>query len=202
MTRQSLLVATRNKGKLTELSQLLSDLPLLVCDLHSFPSIETIKETGKTFTENAVLKSAGYAAQTHMLTLADDSGLEVEVLNGSPGVFSARYAGDGATDEDRINKLLKELSEFSEAERTAMFVSVAVIADANGRIVNVSTGTCNGRIGLQPKGRNGFGYDPIFIPDGFEQSFAQISPAVKNQISHRARALAGSREFLRSLTAG
>jgi XTP/dITP diphosphohydrolase len=201
MTPQSLLVATRNKGKLAELRRLLRDLPLSLCDLDSFPSIETIIETGKTFTENAALKSAGYAEQARMLTLADDSGLEIDALHGMPGVFSARYAGDGATDADRVNKLLNELAAFSESERTARFVSVAVVADATGRILNVSTGTCNGRIGFEPKGRNGFGYDPIFIPDGFEHTFAEISPEVKNQISHRARALAGTREFLRSLTA-
>lgn len=200
MKRRRLVIATFNQGKLQELRQLLADLNYSISDLHGFSSIQTIPELGETFIENASLKAIGYAKQTGLLTLADDSGLEVDALDGSPGVLSARYAHEGATDEERTAKLLRELSRVQSADRAARFVSVIALADKNGNVINISTGTCEGQIAEAPRGNNGFGYDPVFIPEGFNQTFAELPTEVKNRISHRARALSGTAEFLRSLT--
>ena len=197
---QPLLVATRNLGKLEELLQLLSDLPFDLFGLERFPDVEEIPESGQSFIENASLKAVGYATQTRLPTLADDSGLEVDALGGGPGVFSARYAGEQASDIERTTKLLTELSSVASSKRSARFVSAVAIASSDGQILNVSVGTCDGHIGFAPRGHAGFGYDPIFIPIGYEQTFAELKPEIKNQISHRARALLGAREFLRSLT--
>ncbi|HMG76707.1 MAG TPA: RdgB/HAM1 family non-canonical purine NTP pyrophosphatase [Pyrinomonadaceae bacterium] len=199
-TPQSLLVATQNKGKLEELRQLLEDLPLELYGLSDFPDVETVPETGESFIENASLKAAGYAAQTGLLTLADDSGLEVDALGGAPGIRSARYAGESASDADRTSRLLAELSNIPAAKRSARFVSAVAIATSEGQIMNVSVGTCDGHIDFAPHGSEGFGYDPVFIPGGYDQSFGELESAIKNQLSHRARALSGTREFLRTLT--
>ncbi|MFS8086409.1 MAG: non-canonical purine NTP pyrophosphatase, partial [Acidobacteriota bacterium] len=177
---QSLLVATRNQGKLAELRQLLADLPLVLLGLDAFPAIETIAETGSTFIENASLKACGYAAQAKLLTLADDSGLEVDALAGAPGVRSARYAGEAASDVAHIEKLLAELSNTETLEPKARFVSAIAIAGSDGSILNVSEGTCEGHIDLAPRGHNGFGYDPIFVPQGFVSTFAELETEVKN----------------------
>ena len=200
MTPQSLLVATRNEGKLEELRQLLDDLPLELYGLTDFPDVETVPETGETFIENASLKATGYAMQTGLLTLADDSGLEVHALGGAPGIRSARYAGESASDADRTARLLAELSNIPAAKRSARFVAAVAIATSEGQILNVSVGTCEGHIDFAPHGSGGFGYDPVFIPSGYDKSFAELESAIKNQISHRARALSGTREFLRTLT--
>jgi XTP/dITP diphosphohydrolase len=196
---RNLVIATFNKGKLHELRQLLSDLPLTVSDLGAFSPVQPIPEVGQTFVENASLKASGYAKQTGRLTLADDSGLEVDALNGRPGVLSARYAHPDASDEERTTKLLAEMSQCSN--RRARFVSVIAISDEHGRIINLSAGTCEGEIAKEPQGSNGFGYDPVFIPDGFSQTFGELQTEVKNRISHRARALNDAAKFLRSLTA-
>ncbi len=196
----TLLIATRNQGKRGELQQLLRGLPFALSDLADFPSINEIPETGKTFVENASLKAAGYARQTGLLTLADDSGLEVHALNGAPGVLSARYAGERASDAERTSKLLNELSQAQPSERNARFVSAVAIANPDGEIMNISIGACEGRIALEPKGTGGFGYDPVFIPAGYDVTFAELKPEIKNQISHRARALTGAHEFLLTLT--
>jgi XTP/dITP diphosphohydrolase len=196
----SLLVATWNEGKLQELRQLLADLPLGLLGLDDFPTIETVAETGLTFVENASLKASGYATQGHILALADDSGLEVDALGGDPGVLSARYAGEAASDATRIDKLLAELSDVAVENRTARFVCAIAIANSEGSILNVSTGTCEGRIDLASHGEHGFGYDPVFIPNGYTSTFAELAPSVKNRISHRARALRGALDYLRALT--
>lgn len=201
MKRRDLLIATFNEGKFRELRQMLASLPLAIFDLAYFPSVRLIPENGETFLQNATLKAAGYAKQTCMLTLADDSGLEVDALHGAPGVLSARYAGENASDADRTAKLLRELSGVPKHQRTARFVSVIAIAAEDGNIVNVSSGACEGRIAREVTGTNGFGYDPIFVPAGFAQTFAELQPELKNRISHRSQALTGVYEFLRSLTA-
>ena len=200
MIAQPLVIATRNQGKLLELRTIIRELPLVLLDLHSFPSAQTIPETGATFAENASLKAAGYAVQTGEMTLADDSGLEVDALGGAPGVLSARYAGEGASDAERVNKLLAELSRLNSRERTARFVCVIAIADRAGVILNLSKGICEGRIAAAPRGSNGFGYDPIFVPRGFDQTFAELSAPVKSGISHRGKALRAATGFLTCLT--
>ena len=195
-----LLIATWNKGKRRELQQLLSDLPFALMSLDDILGLEPVLETGGTFLENASLKASGYAIQSGLLTLADDSGLEVDALAGAPGVLSARYAGDGASDRQRVEKLLGDLRNVDEPDRTARFVSALATASSNGSILNMSLGRCEGRIAFEPQGSGGFGYDPIFIPAGSEMTFAELPPEIKNQISHRHTALEKAREFLRNLT--
>jgi len=200
ITPQYLLVATQNTGKLKELRQLLGDLSVELYGLIDFPDVREVPETGGSFVEIASLKAAGYATQTGLLTLADDSGLEVDALGGAPGIFSARYGGEGASDAARTARLLSELSLIRAAARSARFVSAVAIANGKGQILNVSVGTCDGQIDFAARGSGGFGYDPVFIPSGYDKSFAELKPVIKNQISHRARALSGTREFLRTLT--
>jgi XTP/dITP diphosphohydrolase len=195
-----LVIATRNEGKLSEIRQLLADLPLRIVSLSDFPSVREVPETGKTFAENACLKATGYALQTNRVTLADDSGLEVDALGGTPGIFSARYAGERATDSERIDRLLADLSNAKDANRRARFVASIAIANADGTIVNISEGRCEGIIATSPHGDYGFGYDPVFVPDGYQRSFAELGPSIKNEISHRAKALKQTRKFLISLT--
>jgi XTP/dITP diphosphohydrolase len=191
-----LLIATFNPGKVRELESLLGALPLRLRSLSEFPSIGQVAETGNTFDENAALKATGYAQQTRLWTLADDSGLEVEALGGAPGVFSARYGGPEATDADRVQLLLKELRRTSDSQRRARFTAVIVIADPLARVVNVAHGFCEGHLADAPRGTNGFGYDPIFIPDGYRQTFGEMTDEAKRFVSHRARALEATRSFL------
>lgn len=192
-----LLIATRNAGKILELQSLLTSLPQLrLRSLAEFPEIPDVDETGATFVENATLKARGYARQTHLWSLADDSGLEVDALGGAPGVYSARYAGEDASDADRIERLLDALSQSGDANRRARFVCVIAISDPQGEIANLSTGICEGTIAHAPRGTNGFGYDPVFVPIGYEQTFGELSIEIKEKISHRARALKAARSFL------
>jgi len=168
--------------------------------LDDIPGLEPVLETGGTFVENASLKASGYAKQSGLLTLADDSGLEVDALKGAPGVLSARYAGEGASDRQRVEKLLADLSNVEASGRTARFVSAVATAISNGSIPNISVGICEGRIAFEPQGTGGFGYDSIFIPAGSEMTFAELPPEIKNQISHRHSALEKAHKFLRNLT--
>ena len=192
-----LLIATKNVGKIKELEKLLADTPVQLRSLNDFPKAFEPEETGATFAENAALKAQSYALQIGLWALGDDSGLEVEALGGAPGVFSARYAGAGATDMQRIEKLLKELGKVREENRRARFVCAMAIARATGEIEFVAEGVCNGTIALAASGANGFGYDPIFVPDGFSETFGTLSNNIKQQISHRARASAKIIQYLR-----
>ncbi|MBN1137815.1 MAG: XTP/dITP diphosphatase [Anaerolineae bacterium] len=184
-----LLVATNNRGKAREYEELLAGLPLEV----TFPAREGItlevEESGATFEENARLKALAYARASGLLALADDSGLEVDALGGAPGVWSARYAGPGASDADRYQKLLDTLAGVPDGQRTARFRCVVALAWPNGA-VRTAEGRCEGRIGWAPRGEHGFGYDPVFIVDGLGgQTMAELAPEIKNRISHRARAV-------------
>ena len=183
-----LLIATHNAGKLREFTKLLADLPLKLRSLADFAEIVEVEETGATFAANAELKASDYARQTGLWTFSDDSGLEVKALNGAPGVFSARYAGETATSRQRNEKVLGELRETRDAERAARFICVTALADPDGNIVHTETAFCVGRIASEARGSNGFGYDSIFIPASFEQTFGELPDAIKQQISHRARA--------------
>lgn len=196
-----LLVATKNTGKIRELNELLNDLPLNLLSLSEFPSIGEVEETGATFAENAVLKARNYALWTSLQTVADDSGLEVEALNGKPGVFSARYAGENATDKEKIAKLLRELNAARDTERRARFVCVMAISNEKGEIKFLTEGVCGGKISLTPSGTNGFGYDPIFIPDGYKQTFGELPHRIKQEISHRGRAARKIIRYLRDFYA-
>jgi XTP/dITP diphosphohydrolase len=193
-----LLIATKNAGKIRELMELLGGVPLRLRGLADFPYAPEVEETGATFAENARLKAIRYGEHARMLALADDSGLEVAALGGAPGVRSARYAGESATDTERIELLLGELSRTSSTGRRARFVCVVALYDPLCGEAEIFTGDCAGRIAPAPRGMNGFGYDPVFIPDGYEQTFAELPPAAKRQISHRALALRRVRDFIRN----
>ncbi len=196
-----LLIATKNVGKIRELKNLLQDFPLRLRSLDEFANIVEAKETGADFAENAVLKAQSYALQTNLWTLADDSGLEVEALSGAPGAFSARYGGKNADDGEKISKLLEELRETKDKTRQARFVCVIAIADEKGEIKFLAEGACSGKIAEITSGSNGFGYDPIFIPEGFNKTFGELSGEIKREISHRARALKKIIAFLRDFYA-
>ncbi len=194
-----LLIATNNPGKIREYKDLLAGLPVEI----TFPAQEglslEVDESGETFEENARLKALAYAQASGLLTLADDSGLEVDALDGAPGVHSARYAGSGADDADRYRKLLAALAEVPVGQRSARFRCVVALARPDGTI-HTAEGACEGAIGFAPRGEHGFGYDPIFIVAGHGgQTMAELSPEVKNQVSHRARAVIAARAVLAQL---
>ena len=183
-----ILVATGNIGKIAELEKLLAGLPIELLSLKNFSEVAEVEETGFSFTENAALKAKGYAVQTGVMSLADDSGLEVDALGGAPGIYSARYAGENVGDKVRIEKLLDEMRNADSADRSARFVCAMAITGKNGEILHIAEGFCEGAIALAPRGANGFGYDPVFIPTGFDKTFGELSDEVKQKISHRARA--------------
>ena len=185
----TLVIATKNKGKIKELNQLLKDLPMELKNLDDFENIVEVEETGKTFAENAKLKAESYAVQTNCWALADDSGLEVEALNNAPEVFSARYAGENSDDETNRKKLLTELEKTDGKTRMARFICAIAVSDAAGETQYLAEGICKGNIAEMPKGTNGFGYDSIFIPDNFENTFGELSNEIKQKISHRSEAL-------------
>ena len=202
----ALLLGTRNPGKIHEIKLILGDLPLEFSSLNDFPDVAIAEENEDTYAGNAIAKAQFYARATGVMALADDSGLEVEALGGAPGVISARYAGDNATDADRRALLLSELAKTASDNgphdnrqahnRRAQFVCAIAIASVDGEVLNLSEGICEGMITFVPRGTSGFGYDPLFVPDGYEHTFAELSDEVKNRISHRARALLKLRDFL------
>jgi XTP/dITP diphosphohydrolase len=193
-----LIIATRNADKTRELQQILGS-EFTVRDLHAYPEISEIAETGTSFEENAKLKALAVSRKLPGLVIADDSGLEVDALGGAPGIYSARYAGTNATNKERIDKLLEELARVDPAkkQRGARFRCVLALA-RNGEVLGTFEGIVEGQIVDRPRGSRGFGYDPIFVPNGFQQTFGQLEPAEKNQLSHRARALEKLRAFLNS----
>jgi XTP/dITP diphosphohydrolase len=183
-----LLVATNNPGKLTEYQHLLCDLPLQVVSLSDEGIDFEPEETGSTFEENAVIKATAFAKQGGLLTLADDSGLEIDALGGAPGVHSARYGGtQRGEDVQRYELVLRQLEDVPWAERTARFRCVVAVA-APGRQVETAEGVVEGIIAFDPQGEHGFGYDPIFFIPELDRTMAQLLPDTKNHISHRARA--------------
>lgn len=195
---KQLLLATRNPHKTREFADILGD-EFVVRDLSEESELPVIEETGATFEENAILKAV--AASRHFAedVVADDSGLEVDALNGAPGVFSARYAGEGATDEENIAKLLRRLLNHDDASRAARFRCVLALA-RGGKVLGVFEGTVEGIIVSAPRGATGFGYDPVFQPRGYEQTFGELSVGEKNKISHRAGAIRSLRAALRAGT--
>ena len=189
-----LLVASKNQKKIRELKEILEPEGIHVMTSDDIEGgLPDVEETGKTFEENAVLKASEIAKITGNYVFADDSGLEVEALDNAPGIYSARYAGPDASDSDRINKLLKELS--SKENRNARFVCVIAISDSKGNS-QTFRGEVYGKIIDTPKGGAGFGYDPVFVPDGFDQTFAELGADIKNGISHRGNALKQAKEEL------
>jgi len=191
-----LLLGTRNPGKVKEIATILAGSGWTFSSLQEFEDVGPASEDGVTYAENAIAKARFYAAATGLLALADDSGLEVAALGGAPGVYSARYAGEGASDADRRELLLAELAKRDSSDRRARFVAAVAIADPKGVVLNLSEGICEGTITFEPRGNSGFGYDPLFVPDGYDQTFAELPNEVKNLISHRARALMRLRDSL------
>lgn len=183
-----LFVATRNRGKVRELAELLKDTKLTLCSYRDFKDLPEIAETGATFEENATLKALTLATHTGLLTIADDSGLEVDALDGRPGVMSARYAGPDATDKENNEKLLAELADVPETRRTARFRCAMAIATPE-KLIAVVEGVCEGRVGTEERGNQGFGYDPVFFKADSTKTFAELPLEVKNRVSHRALAL-------------
>jgi XTP/dITP diphosphohydrolase len=196
----NLVLATKNPGKIREFRALFWDLPRLrVQALDELGKLPDVVEDGKTFEENAIKKAREIATATGLLVLADDSGLEVDALAGKPGVHSARYAGRHGNDEANNDKLLADLAHVPDGERRARFRVVLVLADPKGPLgeeVHVEEGVCEGEILRARRGTDGFGYDSLFKPDGFELSMAELPPEDKNSISHRAIAAAKVRAFL------
>jgi XTP/dITP diphosphohydrolase len=185
---KEVVIATRNLKKLEEIKKILSPLSLNLLSLKDFSNIPELLEEGKTFAQNAMSKAQTTARLTGRLAIADDSGLTVKALRGRPGVFSSRYAGEGSTDRDRIRKLLCEMADVPAGERQAAFVCVIAVALPEGKIETVE-GNCEGQITFHPRGNYGFGYDPVFLLPEFGKTMAELEPAEKNRISHRAKAL-------------
>lgn len=191
---KKIFIASKNKGKIEEIRSYLTGFGFEIFSLLDSPEIPDVAETGSSFEENALLKAKAVYNVVKIPVLADDSGLEVGALGGSPGIYSARFSGAGATDEKNNLKLLDELKSFPDEKRTARFICVLVLYDGmNSRYFD---GACEGKIAFSPAGNNGFGYDPLFIPEGYEQSFGELGDSVKSKISHRAKALLSLKKFL------
>jgi XTP/dITP diphosphohydrolase len=184
-----LIVATRNANKTREIAKILGSA-LGVEDLTAHPEISEIAETGESFEENAKLKAIAVSKRLSGVVIADDSGLEVEALENAPGIHSARYAGPNASDKEKIAKLLRQLAKAhaKSGARRARFRCVLAVA-RDGRVLETFEGIVEGKIAEQPRGSHGFGYDPVFIPNGFNETFAELPEELKNNISHRAKAI-------------
>lgn len=194
---KQLLIATNNAGKVAELRSMITDIPIEIVGLDSFAECAEVPETGDTFDQNARLKAVGYAKQTGIVALADDSGLEVSALGGRPGVLSARYGGAETSFTEKINLLLNEIVQTGDTDRRARFVCSIAIASPGGEILFSADGVCDGSIAEMPRGTGGFGYDPVFIPDGYELTFGELRAREKHKISHRGRAFLQIMPFLR-----
>ena len=181
-----LVIATRNAHKLEEIRAIFDFQSLEVLSAFDFPDIPDVVEDGDTFEANAIKKAVEIARATNCWAMADDSGLEVDALGGAPGVYSARYAGEPCSYSKNNEKLLRELA--GKPDRSARFRTVVALSDPAGK-AETREGTCPGVIVEELRGTNGFGYDPLFVPDGYTETFAELDPEVKNRISHRARAL-------------
>ena len=194
---RKVLLATRNKGKVREIRKLLKGLGVRIQSLHDLPEAPEVVEDGSSFGENALKKARFYAALSRMLTISDDSGVEVEALKGQPGVYSARYAGEGSSDRENNQKLLKEMEGIPSPRRGAWFRCTIAIVSPEGKEA-VAEGSCKGKIGFKETGKRGFGYDPLFILPRYGKTMAQFTLEEKNKISHRGKALRKLRSIIRS----
>jgi XTP/dITP diphosphohydrolase len=191
------IVATRNKGKIREIREALKGLGLRVYALSDFPDVPEIEEDGKSFTENALKKARFYSKVFGKLTLADDSGLEVDSLRGMPGIYSARYSGERASSRENNQKLLKEMEGIPLSKRGAQFKCMMAMVSPSGK-ETMTEGVCKGRIGMREKGRRGFGYDPLFILSRYGKTMAELSLKEKNRISHRGKALRKIKKMIKA----
>ena len=194
---KELIVATMNKGKLREIKELLKDLHLKITSLVDYPDAPEIVEDGWTFSQNALKKAATIALYTRKLTLGEDSGLEVKALDNQPGIYSARFSDPNATDQKNNLKLLRALRGLPLDQRQARYRCCAALVDGKG-IIDVVHGRCGGLIALHSKGKNGFGYDPLFFLSRYDKTFGELDPLIKAKISHRARALAKIKKSLQN----
>lgn len=192
---KDLVIATRNQKKKEEIARLLGHTGMKIWSLADFRNIPHIEEDGLTFDDNAIKKAVIAANQTGMLAIADDSGLEVDALGGEPGVHSARYAGEDAGDQENNRKLLDELKGVPFKKRTARYKCSITLAEPDGNF-KVVRGECFGFIGTHPKGKHGFGYDPLFIIPNFSKTVAELSPKIKDRISHRGKAVYQAKRIL------
>jgi len=197
----SVVVASTNPGKIVEVRQIFAALPLSLLTAEDVGSWPVVEESGDTYLANALLKARAVAAFTGRPALADDSGIEVDALDGAPGVHSARYAGEQASDEDNNTKLIAALDGVPPEGRTARYRCVAVLVTPEGQEV-AGIGSCEGRIGFEPRGSGGFGYDPWFVPQGETRTMAELTSEEKHAISHRGKALRGLADKLRHLDGG
>ncbi len=202
VSNRKLLVATHNKGKISEYVDILGNGQIDFVTLSDVGITEDVPETGSTFRENAIIKATAYARQTGLLTLADDSGLEVEALGGRPGVLTARYGGAGLSMAERYTLLLQEMAEVPDPLRSARFCCVIALAAPDGRVLGTSEGLCVGKIAREPSGEAGFGYDPIFYFPEYDLTMAQLHPQKKHSISHRGRAVEAIAPLLRDVLNG
>lgn len=196
MTPKRVLIATTNKGKMEDIREIFKDLNLKFLSYLDFENYPDVIEDGDTFEANAALKAKAAFEYFKMPVIADDSGLSVDQLNGNPGVFSARFAGKNATDDENNQKLIRELKKYPEPH-LAKYICIAVYYDGND-VVSVY-GDCKGKVIMQGRGKNGFGYDPYFIPDGYELTMGELSLQKKNKISHRLRAFEQLKDILSKL---
>ncbi|WP_067727254.1 XTP/dITP diphosphatase [Oceanobacillus damuensis] len=196
---KQIIIATKNKGKAKEFKEFFSKHNIEAISLLDLDQdIPDVEETGSTFEENAALKAEQIAALLDTPVLADDSGLMIDALDGRPGLFSARYAGEPKDDQANIDKVLEEMKEIPEPERTARFICVLAVAIPGERTI-FRTGYCEGKINFTERGENGFGYDPIFTPEGYEVTMAELTPDEKNQISHRKDAISQLEKWIHTL---
>ena len=194
---KTILIGTHNLNKVKEITSLLVELPVQIKTLNDFPDIVPVDETGNTLEENAELKAKTYAKKTNLITIADDTGLEVHALNGAPGVRSARYAGENCSYSDNNNKLIQELKGKNETERNAKFRCVIACYDPEKKRMELADGTIEGKIIDTLQGQHGFGYDPIFFVTSIKKTLAELSLKEKNTLSHRAQALQKAKIILK-----
>lgn len=185
----TLILGTRNRKKVQEIQPLLADLPIELVDVSQLRDVPEIAEVGRTFLANASAKAQGVAKAARQWTLAEDSGLVVPALNGEPGVDSALYAGTHGDDAANNAKLINNITAVPEDQRDAYYVCVAVLSDPDGNLVAVAEGRCHGRIVTEPRGSEGFGYDPLFLIPEYHKTFGELHPIVKAALSHRAKAI-------------
>jgi len=199
---KELIVASRNKGKVGEIKELLAGLVFKVTSLEDYPHVPEIIEDGKTYRANALKKARETALATGKMAMSDDSGIEVKALGNAPGIYSARFAGEGASEKARNQKLFKMLKNVPMSKRQARYRCVIALVDAKGKELGVVEGTCSGYVTTKEQGQNGFGFDPLFLLKRYNKTFGQLPASLKAKISHRARALKKFRLLLSKVTAG
>jgi len=192
-TGKKIFVSTQNKGKLKEIRSILGTGDFEFISVHTIDGFPDIEETGTSFEENAIIKAEESYKLTGIPSLADDSGLSVDCLDGAPGVYSARYAGENADDEGNLQKVLSKIKNFSPPYKARY---VCVLAFYDGERLITTRGECKGELIMEKRGNNGFGYDPIFVPEGFNKTMAELNPEIKNKLSHRFKALEKMKEAL------